>query len=534
MSAAWLGILLSTFVFEDVALITALALVARGDVSLLAAFAACFAGIVIGDLALYALGFGFKRFAPLRKWRFLHRQLAWAKSDGGASFTVLIFLSRAIPGTRLPTYLASGFAGYSLARFTLITLLSAALWVSVVLFGGASLINLISGNRGLALLVAIGAFLFVRMLVRSVLPKLFDKWDRKAWLASWRRWLSFEFWPAWLFYLPIVPWYTYLGVRHRNFLLPFFANPEILNGGLIGESKWDFLKHLSQKDDSTLPAILIGRDWAVAQAADAIAKAKQTLQLKLPLVMKPDVGQRGYGVRVIRSEKDLNDNLVSRAGTAFIVQGLSRYSREAGVFYYRYPSRREAVIFSITDKEFPFVIADGVASFGDLILRDERARLMAAVYFARHRPKLDVVYPLGEKILLAECGNHCQGAIFKNGEFFKSEALLERIDAIACHIPSFYFGRFDIRYESVELLRQGLAFEIVEVNGAASEATHIWDADMSLLNAYKVLFKQWQVLFEIGEEARARHSALANVHLFALLKECVRVARRADSLSVSS
>jgi hypothetical protein len=44
----------------------------------------------------------------------------------------------------------------------------------------------------------------------------------------------------------------------------------------------------------------------------------------------------------------------------------------------------------------------------------------------------------------------------------------------------FYFGRLDVMYNTVEELEQGINFSIVELNGAASEPTHIYDPKHSL------------------------------------------------------
>jgi hypothetical protein len=38
----------------------------------------------------------------------------------------------------------------------------------------------------------------------------------------------------------------------------------------------------------------------------------------------------------------------------------------------------------------------------------------------------------------------------------------------------------------------------VELNGVTSEATHIYDPKQSLCGAYRVLFEQWRIAFEIG------------------------------------
>ncbi len=110
----------------------------------------------------------------------------------------------------------------------------------------------------------------------------------------------------------------------------------------------------------------------------------------------------------------------------------------------------------------------------------------------------------GEKLRLVELGTHCRGAVFLDGGWAKTEALEQAIDRISQTYEGFYFGRFDIRVSSVEDFRKGRNFKIVELNGVTSEATHIYDPRNSLAKAYRVLFQQWQIAFEIGAQNRWR------------------------------
>jgi len=372
-------------------------------------------------------------------------------------------------------------------------------------------------------------FLLGLQCLKSLVPRLLDHWDRRALLHSWRQWNHFEFWPACVFYIPLVPYYLYLSVKYRSLLMPLYANPGVDNGGLIGESKWDFLKHLNADDSATLKTVKIGKDLDFVKTK----KILEDHQIIFPFIMKPDVGQRGYGVRVIRNDNDLSEYL-RLSDFELILQNYSNLTNEAGIFYVRKPSETKGVLFSITDKKFPFVTGDGTTPLGRLILKDKRARILAPVYFARHRSSLDRIPKLGEIFLLAECGNHCQGAIFQNGNELSTVALLERIEDIAKTIPNFYFGRFDVRYLDRESLMKGEHFEIVEVNGAGSEATHIWDARTKLLTAYRTLFTQWAVLFEIGSQARDMQRGPQRIQLIKFVLECAKVAFRREALSISS
>ena len=105
---------------------------------------------------------------------------------------------------------------------------------------------------------------------------------------------------------------------------------------------------------------------------------------------------------------------------------------------------------------------------------------------------------------LVEAGNHAQGCIFRDGLHLWSEDLTQRIDEISQRLDGFFIGRYDIRYSSDDDLRAGRNFQIIELNGAASEATSIYDSRNSLRSAYRTLFRQWELVFAIGAANRAR------------------------------
>jgi hypothetical protein len=100
-----------------------------------------------------------------------------------------------------------------------------------------------------------------------------------------------------------------------------------------------------------------------------------------------------------------------------------------------------------------------------------------------------------------------------------SRQLETRIDAISRALPGFYIGRYDVRFSSVEEFRKGEGFTILELNGAASEATSAYEADKSLREGYSILFKQWEFVFAIAGENRLRgHRADPLAKIFSELR----------------
>jgi hypothetical protein len=224
--------------------------------------------------------------------------------------------------------------------------------------------------------------------------------------------------------------------------------------------------------------------------------------LSFPVVLKPDQGQRGTGVAVIRSTEE-SDRYLSSAAVDTIIQEYA-YGDEFGVFYYRRPEERRGRIFSITEKRMPAVIGDGVSTLEKLILADDRAVCIARFLIDKHQAHASEVPTRGERVQLVELGTHCKGAMFLDGSWINTPELETRIDEIGRSFEGFYFGRFDIRTPSIDDFRAGRNFKVVELNGVTSEATHIYDPRNSLVDAYRVLFEQWRLAFEIGVTNRER------------------------------
>jgi hypothetical protein len=82
--------------------------------------------------------------------------------------------------------------------------------------------------------------------------------------------------------------------------------------------------------------------------------------------------------------------------------------------------------------------------------------------------------------------------------------MTDAFDRIAKDVKEFYFGRFDVRFSSIDDLQKGQGFKIVEINGAGAEATHIWDRKTTLPEAYGALMQQYSAMWEIGAENAKR------------------------------
>jgi membrane protein DedA with SNARE-associated domain len=501
-----IAIILATFISEDLACIAVGLLIYKGQLDPFVGLAGCYFGIFLGDLGLWLIGRGVGGRAL--RWKWVQRVLPedklihwerWFDRRGWLA----VLAARCVPGTRLPVYLAAGALGRRAWRFVLWAALAGLIWtpllVGFVALAGRAIVAPLEAALGHAWL-ALLAVVAIVLAAERIVPRVFTRVGRAQLAAGAARIWRWEFWPAWLFYLPLWPWLGYLGLRHGGVTTPTAANPVMPHGGVVGESKYDLLRRLPGAWTAPTECIAPGD---VADRVAVLRRAIETRGWSWPLVLKPDAGERGAGFKLIRT---LDDAVAyfDRHAYSIIAQVYHPGPREAGVLYCRRPSHDRGRIFAITDKEFPTLLGDGVATLHELIWRHPRYRMQARRFLARLDGRADDVPAAGERVPLALAGNHCQGALFRDGARLWTPELEARVDEIARAVEGFYFGRFDLRYADEEEFRRGAGFTIIELNGVTSEATNIYDPSWSLWRAHRVLREQWQIAFEIGAENRRR------------------------------
>lgn len=505
----------ATLISEDLTCLAAGALVAQGRLGFAPAAGACFAGIFLGDVLLFLCGrwFGPRVLAAAPcKWFLDPERVAEAARWLERSGAVVILASRFLPGARLPTYFASGALGTSLARFALWFALAGLLWTPAVVALAAGL------GGGLARLAALRgsqAWLLLGTLAVGwgglALARALATWRGRALLrARLRRLTRFEYWPIGVFYLPVFALVLARALRGQALVFTA-ANPALPHGGFVGESKRAIFTLLEQARAPLPRMCFLARAAPSATRNEAVRALQLALAPGCPLVVKPDAGQRGEGVRIARDAETL-ERALQAADEALVVQEFVP-GAEYGLFYARAPGAARGGLFSITKKVLPEVCADGRRTLERLILAHKEHLPMARTFLARPAHELARVPAAGERVALGELGTHCRGARFLDGKALSSVALTDELERIVRGLPGFYFGRFDVRADSDQELSAG-RFRILELNGVTSEAAHVYDPRYGVLAAWRGLLAQWRLAYAIGAaNARggARVSSLAEL-----------------------
>lgn len=319
---------------------------------------------------------------------------------------------------------------------------------------------------------------------------------------------SFEALPAFLFYTPAVIWCLLLSMKYRSASLPTLANTAFPDGGLLAKPKSEILSKLGPVGQAATARFTTFDLDPALDGIENTQSATETMDeagVSYPIVAKPDVGRNGIGVEKLDDCAELQRYISAYPDhTRIVLQEFSPFIGEAGVFYVRYPGEAQGRITSFTLKYFPYVTGDGQTSLRGLIEADPRAGKLTRFYFAELKDQLNDVPAKGEDVSLVFTGNHRRGAIFRDGNKHVTEALTSKFDEISKEVDGFWFGRYDVRYRDLEALKRGEDFSIIELNGAGAEAIHIYDAEMTLLGAYKALFAQYRTAFEIGDIVRRR------------------------------
>lgn len=298
--------------------------------------------------------------------------------------------------------------------------------------------------------------------------------------------------PIWFFHLPIVPYYLYCSLR--RFSLAFFTNtnPSIHTGGFVNDAKTDYIK--------TIDKNLIPKHIYIQQLS--IEKIKEELinnNISYPLILKPNKGERGKGVIKINNENELV-NILQKKPSDFILQEFINYPLEFGVLYYKFPITGEEGITSITLKEIPNIQGNGIHTIKELIekkygnLNFENIKNINTNSILNKQEILSLEY-------IAHRNRQC---IFKNYNHVNCPELLTTFSNISKQIEGFYFGRYDIKANSIEDLISGKNIKILEVNGVGSQPIHIFDPEYPFIKTYLDLNHHWRLIYKISLQNQKR------------------------------
>ncbi len=303
---------------------------------------------------------------------------------------------------------------------------------------------------------------------------------------------NWEAWPFALIYAPVALWWGWYMLRSGAVWFFTPSNPKLTFGGMEGEPKremYDLLpKHLYPTTINILPT----------QSADELIAAINDAGFVYPFVVKPEVGGQGILFRKIDTEKELlhYHRLIE---FEYIVQNMILYKMEVSVFHIRHPKEQKGIVTGFLQKIPLHVMGDGKSSLQELIVSHPKANKFATDMLVKHAVNLKNIIAADEKYVLSYAANHNRGALFVDLKNEIDEKLVSIFDTLSIEINDFFYGRYDIMCNSVEDLKAGKNYLILEYNGCGAEPNHFYDTGYTLRGAHKEILKHWRYMYEISK-----------------------------------
>lgn len=306
----------------------------------------------------------------------------------------------------------------------------------------------------------------------------------KLWYHKLSHW---EYWPVYIVYIPTFFLWIWYMIKFRSLKFYKFSNPNIKNGGFYGDSKKDIYELLPK---NTYPKTIIVRKGVPSELKNIILQN----QIDFPIIVKPDIGCRGVGLQKLYHLDELK-SYDTYCKKDYLIQELINLPNEIGLFYYRMPNESSGKITGLTLKKFLTVEGNGQETIEQLMKKNPRSEMQ--ITKNKSKMNLDQILPQGEKICLVPFGNHNLGTEFLDGKEMITQKLEQTFDGILSKVEGFFYGRLDIRYNTFEELEEGINFSIIELNGAKSEPTHIYDPKHSFLYGQKEIIRHQKIFQRI-------------------------------------
>jgi membrane protein DedA with SNARE-associated domain len=458
-TAQFFSLLVLPFAHEDLAILLGGYMVVHKIMPGALVALCIYGGMVASDLALYGIGAGARRLPWLTRLAVSDRVHAFGEMLKRNLFG-WVALCRVVPGAVFVAFVACGWTRMPLARFAVASLVVSALYLPlmlciVVFFGDAleNRVGLWTWPFLICVLVAIG---FVRRRVFTFQePSAAAGGDRPSSAAAAPRNgrhppPTAERIPLGLFYLPLILAWIGFAVRYRSLTLPTVANPCRPSGGLWGESRSDYFLDVAASERRWIADfITVTRSSGSRTLYADLDRAREALcaaGLVFPLIGKPDVGR--HGICRVADVAELREYLrCFQGGEKLMLQRFVPYAGKAAVLYARLPGAPRGRLLSLTLR------ADGRC-------RDGRRHIT---------PRLEA-----------------------------------RLDAIARSMREFHYGRFELRFASIDALERGEDFAVVDVCGVGGVLERAWNPAMPLTQIYRRLIDRQRIMFLIGEKNRAR------------------------------
>ena len=287
--------------------------------------------------------------------------------------------------------------------------------------------------------------------------------------------------------------------------LTFFSacNPAIELGGMLHDRKTDIYDLLPQQ---IVPITKVAKSQS--QAISYI----NNNTLSYPIIVKPNVGLKGYKVFKIENEDELQE-FFSRNDLhdrEWLIQEFVDFNKEYSLLFHKSPSTNQGSISSLVEKVYPFVVGDGNSTLSALIENYKNPFLLESEVLKRLEGSLHTVPTKNEKVVLDVIGNYSRGSKFYSKMDSVDSEMEVFVSNLFENIEGLHFFRIDFKADSISHFLNG-DFKILEINGMKSEPLHIYDPQSTFSANYKTIRNHWHIIESITREQLALKAVLPSL-----------------------
>jgi predicted ATP-grasp superfamily ATP-dependent carboligase len=283
-------------------------------------------------------------------------------------------------------------------------------------------------------------------------------------------------------------YYFLYSARFRSFTFFSASNPAIDLGGMLDENKTDIYA-LLPSEYVPVTIKITPNSWKPEMLDEA--------GLKFPLIVKPNIGFKGYKVKMVNDIKALHTFLSYQdESREWLIQEFIDLKREYSLLYWKYPDGNDCGISSLIEKIYPYVIGDGVHDLKTLLRRYANPFLDKEDLTKRFEHRWNEVPEDGGKIILDVIGNYSRGSKFLSLMECIDQPLIDATKIFFEDVEGMDFFRLDFKADSLEDYIDG-RFKILEINGAKSEPLHIYDPKFSFSERFNILKMHWKIMSDI-------------------------------------
>lgn len=286
------------------------------------------------------------------------------------------------------------------------------------------------------------------------------------------------------------------GIRSGSLLYFSRVNPSIETGGFFSEEKWPIYQLFPEQYIPKTIFIKAPADMGSVEAA--LLKNK----MPYPILVKPNIGERGMGVEKIEDAQAMQQYLAT-ADYDFLIQSFVPYAKEMSILAYRLPDETHVHVTSLCLKEKLSITGDGQSTIKKLVANSHRASLQWQRL--QHNFDENTILQSGEHLLLEPIGNHSRGTTFLDGNAHIDEPLRQATEKLFLSMKGdIQYGRFDLLYQSLDDFKQLQHFKVVEFNGVGSEPAHIYQPGYSMFKAYADIWQDVKIIGKISRRQRKK------------------------------